>query len=107
MIDQRPQDGGGGGAAERADKRPVIVAGAALPAAVAGSHSCGVVEKVRGLGQHESPRNGIGLPPVIASQRGARSRDPLARNDAERSTQYHGYPAQFNDPGGNGFPLDE
>ena len=29
MIDQRPQDGGGGGAAERADKSPVILAGAA------------------------------------------------------------------------------
>src|SRR4030081_1416474 len=52
MIDQRPQDGGGGGAAERADKRPVIVAGPPLPAAVAGGHPRGLVEQMRRLGQH-------------------------------------------------------
>ena len=48
MIDQRPQDGGGGGAAERADKGPVILAGLALPAAIAGGDLRGIVEKMRG-----------------------------------------------------------
>jgi hypothetical protein len=60
MIDQRPQNGGGGGAAERADEGPVIVAGLPLPAAVTGGHPRGFVEKVRSLGQHESPRIVIG-----------------------------------------------
>jgi hypothetical protein len=36
MVDQRAQDGGGRAAAERADKGPVIRAGLALPAAIAG-----------------------------------------------------------------------
>jgi len=52
VIDQRPQDGGGGGAAEWADKGPVILAGLALPAAIAGGDLRGIVEKVRGLGEH-------------------------------------------------------
>ena len=47
MLDQRPQDGRGGGAAERADKGPVVLAGMALPAAVAGGDLRGVVEKMR------------------------------------------------------------
>jgi hypothetical protein len=53
MIEQRPQDRGGGCPAERAHKRPVILAGPPLPAAVAGGDLRGVVEKVWGLGQHE------------------------------------------------------
>src|SRR3984957_5888299 len=57
MIDQRPQDRGGGGAAERADERPVIVAGAALPAAVTGGDVRGLVEKVPGPGKHEFSRS--------------------------------------------------
>src|SRR5260370_20462942 len=52
MIDQRPQDRGGRGAAERADEGPVIGAGPPLPAAVAGGHPRGVVEQVRSLGEH-------------------------------------------------------
>src|SRR5260221_10825707 len=56
MIDQRPQDGRGGGTAERADKGPVIFAGPALPAAVAGGDLRGVVEKMRCLGEHGIPR---------------------------------------------------
>ena len=52
MIDQRPQDGGGGSTAERADERPVIVAGPPLPAAVAGGHPGGVVEQMLGPGKH-------------------------------------------------------
>src|SRR3977135_1015674 len=55
MIDQRPQDRGRRGAAERADKGPVVVAGPSLPAAVAGGHTRSVVEKVLGPGQHEVP----------------------------------------------------
>ena len=46
MLDQRPQHGGGGGAAERADEGPVIVAGLALPAAVAGGDPRGLVEQM-------------------------------------------------------------
>jgi hypothetical protein len=60
VIDQRPQDRGRGCAAERADKRPVILAGLPLPAAVAGAHPRGVVEKVRRPGQHEILRKGAG-----------------------------------------------
>src|SRR6202158_4221712 len=55
MIDQRPQDRGGGGAAERADEGPVIVAGPTLPAAVLGGHPRGVVEQERSLGKHMIP----------------------------------------------------
>ena len=54
MVDQRPQDGGGRAAAERADKGPVVRAGLALPAAIAGGDLRGVVEKMRGFGQHET-----------------------------------------------------
>jgi len=46
MVDQRPQDGGGGRATERADKSPVIVAGPPLPAAVTGGNPRRVVEQV-------------------------------------------------------------
>src|ERR1700722_18567364 len=53
MIDQRPQHGGGGDPAERADESPVLQAGLPPPAAVAGGDPRGVVEKMRGLGQHE------------------------------------------------------
>src|SRR5450759_2434598 len=52
MVDQRPQDGGGGSSAERTDESPVIVAGPPLPAAVAGGHPRGLVEKVWDLRQH-------------------------------------------------------
>src|SRR5882672_5633850 len=57
MVDQRPQDGGGGGAAEQADKGPVILAGLALPAAVAGGNLRGVVEQMRCFGEHEDSLN--------------------------------------------------
>src|SRR5438034_11210083 len=52
MVDQREQDGGGRAPAERPDKGPVIRAGLALPAAIAGGDTRGVVEKMRGCGQH-------------------------------------------------------
>ena len=52
MLDQRPQHGGGRAAAERADKGPVIRTGPALPAAIAGGDLGGVVEQVRGFGEH-------------------------------------------------------
>src|SRR5882757_9107100 len=57
MVDQRAQDGGGRAAAERADKGPVIRAGLALPAAIAGGDPRGVVEKMRGFCQHDDPSN--------------------------------------------------
>src|SRR3979411_1319054 len=66
MIDQRPQDGGGGGSAERADEGPVIVAGLPLPAAVAGANPRGVVEKMRSFAKHQNSRNASGASPVIA-----------------------------------------
>src|SRR5580692_837412 len=57
MIDQRAQDRGGGYPAERADKRPVIVAGPSLPATVAGGDAGGFVEKMRSSGrQRVAPR---------------------------------------------------
>src|SRR6266850_895422 len=52
MVDQCAQDGGGRAAAERPDKGPVIRAGFALPATVTGGDFRGVVEKMRGFGQH-------------------------------------------------------
>ena len=52
MVDQRAQDGRRRAAAERADKGPVVGAGPPLPAAIAGGDPRGVVEKMRGLGQH-------------------------------------------------------
>src|ERR1700727_2466376 len=54
MLDQGSQDRGRRRSAERPDKRPVIVAGASLPAGVAGSDLGGVVEKVFCHSQHET-----------------------------------------------------
>jgi len=48
MLDQRPQNGGGGDAAERPDKGPVVIAGLALPAAVAGGDAGGLVAEMGG-----------------------------------------------------------
>ena len=53
MVDQRAQDGRGRAAAERADKGPVVRAGLALPATVAGGNFRGVVKTMRGFGEHE------------------------------------------------------
>src|SRR5271168_297224 len=53
VVDQRPQDGGGGDAAERADERPVILAGSPLVAAVTGNHPRRLVEQMLGAGRHE------------------------------------------------------
>jgi len=52
MLHQRAQDGRRREAAERADKGPVIRAGAPLPAAVAGGDAGSVVEEVRGFAVH-------------------------------------------------------
>src|SRR5580704_3417575 len=73
MLDQRPQDGGGGDAAERADERPVVLAGLPLPAAVAGGDPRGLVEQMPGSGEHRGSRNAIGDSAVIA-------REPPGRN---------------------------
>src|SRR5690349_1105401 len=47
MLDQRAQNGCGGYAAEWSDEGPIVVAGVALPATVAGRNARGVVEGVR------------------------------------------------------------
>src|ERR1700738_343466 len=86
MIDQRPQDGGGRRSAEWADESPVIVAGASGPAAVAGGHPRGVVEQVRGPGEHEIP------PMLLIHFCGTRSRRSIMATAGK-----------FNDVGGNGF----
>src|SRR5437762_7033631 len=52
MVDQRAQDGRCRAAAELADKGPVIRAGPALPAAIAGGDPRGVIEQMRGFGEH-------------------------------------------------------
>src|ERR1700692_2214631 len=67
MIDQRPQDRGGSGSAEGTDECPVVLAGLPLPAAVTGGDAGGIVEQVRSLGQHESPRSVTCASPVIAT----------------------------------------
>jgi hypothetical protein len=66
MINQRPQDRRRRGAAERADKRPVVIAGPSLPAAVAGGDPCGLVEQMWRPGMHESSRNDDAVSFVIA-----------------------------------------
>jgi len=55
MVDQRPQDGRSRRTTERTDKGPVVLAGLALPAAVAGGDLGGVVEQVRCFCEHEIP----------------------------------------------------
>src|SRR5579862_7559169 len=52
MLHQRAKDRRRREAAERADKGPVVRAGASLPTAVAGSDAGGVVEEVRGFAVH-------------------------------------------------------
>src|SRR6185312_16264803 len=52
VLDQRPQNGGGREAAERADEGPVVGAGASTPAAVAGGDAGRVVKEVWGFGEH-------------------------------------------------------
>jgi hypothetical protein len=52
MFDQRAQDCSGRDAAEVADKGPIVGAGPALPATVAGHDPRGVVEEVLGFCEH-------------------------------------------------------
>jgi len=52
VFDQRAQDCSGRDAAEGADKGPIVGAGPALPAAVAGRDPRGVVEEVLGFCEH-------------------------------------------------------
>src|ERR1700722_9514633 len=90
MVDQRPQDGGGGDPAERGDKRPGILAGLPLPAAVAGAHPGGVVEQVRSFCQHQSPRNIIASSPVIARSVSDKAiHSSFARQDGLLRGVYH------------------
>src|SRR5882672_7522280 len=120
MLDQRAQDGGRRGAAERADEGPVVRAGPPLPAAVARGHAGGVVEKMRGFCQHEifsvlenatfrtlsviaSHRVGAKRRPMTGSAKQSRSDRRksgllrFARNDAVgRNAQYRGDFADFN-----------
>ena len=53
VIDQRAQDRGGRGSAERADESPVIVAGPSLPNAVARGNPRSIIEKVLRPCQHQ------------------------------------------------------
>src|SRR6185437_776905 len=53
MFEQRAQDRRRRDAAERADERPIVRAGAALPAAVAGRHARRVIEEVLCPGEHD------------------------------------------------------
>src|SRR5665213_492946 len=103
MLDQRPQNGGGGDAAERADEGPVIRTRIPLPAAVASGDPGRLVEQVLASGEHSMSWAVVDASSVIAARSvsdeaihtcfaaawiasrslssGTHSRDPLARND--------------------------
>src|SRR5258708_11598880 len=120
VIDQCPQDGGGGCSAERADEGPVIVAGLSSPAAVTGGNPRGVVEKVLGFGKHFhsfrhcEPTGRANARPMTGSAKQSRSNEAsldcfvaplLAMTLWLFCSQHRGNSVEFNDAGGNGFPL--